>query len=60
MDAAKLRVDSLVEVREQRGRIVIEPVKETELDLDSLVAAITKENLHGEADFGPAVGKDAL
>jgi antitoxin MazE len=49
-----------VDVREEGGRIVIEPIQPGEYDLDQLIAAITPENLHGEIDFGPPVGKEAL
>nr|WP_280971434.1 AbrB/MazE/SpoVT family DNA-binding domain-containing protein [Cupriavidus gilardii]WDE72673.1 Programmed cell death antitoxin MazE [Cupriavidus gilardii] len=58
MEAARLRVDAVVDVREEGGRIVIEPVQE--YDLNALVAGITTANLHTEADFGTAVGKEAF
>lgn len=58
MDAAKLRLDQPVDVREERGRIIIEPVRTPVVDLDVLVAAITDENRHGEIDFGAPVGNE--
>ena len=58
MTAAKLRVDQAVNVREDRGRIIIEPVKERAVDLDTLLAGITDENIHAEVDFGRPVGKE--
>jgi len=60
MEAASLSLDDAVEVREEGGRIVIEPVHQREYDLDELLADITPENLHAEVSFGPAVGKEAL
>lgn len=60
MDAAKLSLDETVDVREEAGRIVIEPVREGEYDLGTLIAGITPENLHAEVSFGAAVGKEAL
>jgi antitoxin MazE len=60
MKLAKLSLDTLVDVRAENGRIVIEPVYPSEIDLDSLVAGITPENLHSEADFGAAVGKESF
>jgi antitoxin MazE len=60
MNAAKLHVDAPVDVREEGGVIVIEPVKDAAYSLNALVAGITADNLHGEADFGPAVGKEVL
>ena len=60
MAAADLRLDAPVDVREEAGRIVIEPEREREYDLDSLVAGITPDNLHAEVSFGPPVGKEAF
>ena len=59
LQAAKLRLDDSVDVREESGRIVIEPVPRKEYVLAELVKAITSENLHEEADFGRPVGKEA-
>ncbi|MGQ0578085.1 MAG: AbrB/MazE/SpoVT family DNA-binding domain-containing protein [Betaproteobacteria bacterium] len=47
-------------VRAQRGRIVIEPVKQVQYSLDELVSGINAGNLHGEADFGRPMGKEWL
>ena len=60
MEAASLTLDQTVDVREEGGRIVIEPVRQSEYDLAHLLAGITPENLHEEANFGPAVGKEAF
>lgn len=60
LSAAKLHVDATVEVREEKGRIVIEPVQTEEYDLDALIAGITPENIHAEVSFGAPVGKEAL
>jgi len=60
MQAARLDLDETVDVREESGRIVIEPVQRKEYDLAELVRRITRENLHDEADFGRPVGKEAL
>lgn len=49
-----------LDVREESGRIVIEPAQRKEYDLAELVKQITVENLHDEADFGRPVGKEAL
>jgi antitoxin MazE len=58
MEAARLGLDAPVDVREEGGRIVIEPIREN--NLARLLAAITPENLHTEADFGAPVGKELL
>jgi antitoxin MazE len=61
MEAVKLRLDETVDVREEGGRIVVEPVRSAKVyDLAQLLAGITPENLHAEVDFGPAVGKEAF
>lgn len=60
MTAARLSLDETVDVREEGGRIVIEPIRPREYDLAQLLAGITPENLHAEVDFGAPVGKEAL
>jgi antitoxin MazE len=60
MKAAHLDLDETVDVREEAGRIIIEPAPRREYDLGELVKGITRENLHDEADFGKPVGKEAL
>ena len=57
MKSLDLQLDQTVDVRDEGGRIVIEPVRDA-VDLADLLAGITPENLHGEAGFGPAVGKE--
>lgn len=57
MKSLDLQLDQTVDVRDEGGRIVIEPVRHA-VDLAELLAGITPENLHGEAEFGPAVGKE--
>lgn len=60
MKSAKLSLDSVVDVRVENGCVVIEPVYPQEIDLDTLVAGITPDNLHAEVDFDVAVGKEAF
>jgi len=57
---AKLEVDDAVDIREEDGRIVIEPVERPEYDLDELVAGMTPQNRHSEVDLGPPAGREAL
>ena len=59
MQAAHLDLDEAVDVREESGRIVIEPARRKEYDLAELVKGITRGNLHEEVDFGSPVGKEA-
>lgn len=58
--AAKLEMDATVDVREEAGRIVIEPVPTDELDLAAMIEAITPENLHGEVSLGTPVGRESF
>ncbi len=59
MQATHLELDEVVEVREDAGRIVIEPVRQKTYDIDKLLKGITAKNRHEAIDFGPAVGKEA-
>ena len=58
MQAAHLRLDEAVEVREVAGRIVIEPVRQKTYKLEELLKGITSKNRHEAIDFGPAMGKE--
>jgi antitoxin MazE len=59
LQAAHLDLDEPVDVREESGRIVIEPVRRKEYDLAELMKRITRKNLHSEVTFGGPVGKEA-
>ena len=58
MQAASLELNEAVDVREESGRIVIEPIRLREYVLDDLLKQITRKNLHEEVEFGPASGKE--
>ena len=58
MQAMNLDLDEVVDVREEAGRIVIEPVRQKTYDLDDLLKGITPKNLHEAVDFGPPEGKE--
>lgn len=60
LQAAKLEVDDAVDIREEDGRIVIEPLERPEYDLNELVSRITPENRHAEIDLGRPVGRENL
>jgi len=60
MEAANLVLDDPVDIREEAGRIVIEPIRTKEYILDQLLAGITPQNLHAQIDFGAPVGKELL
>lgn len=56
MAAASLQLDQPVDVREENGRIIIEPVKPSGQDLDHLLDQMTPETFPDEVDFGRPVG----
>jgi antitoxin MazE len=58
MAAAALSLDQAVDVREEAGRIVIEPIREEAFDLNDLVAGITDDNRHESVDSGPRTGRE--
>ena len=60
MSAMRLDLDEVVEVREEDGRIVIEPLRQRAFRLEDLLDGITRRNQHHEVDFGSPVGKEAL
>jgi antitoxin MazE len=57
--AASLSIDQAVEVREEGGRIVIEPVRAPVYDLDQLLDQMKPETFPEDVDFGPPVGSEA-
>lgn len=58
MAAAHVALDQAVEVREEQGRIVIEPVRRKAYKLDDLLDGITAMNMHAAIDTGAPVGKE--
>jgi len=60
LQAAHLDLDEPVDVREESGRIIIEPVRRKEYDLAELVEGITRENVHTEVSFDGPFGKEVL
>ncbi|MEH6646398.1 AbrB/MazE/SpoVT family DNA-binding domain-containing protein [Sulfitobacter sp.] len=60
MQAAKLSLDTPVDVREENGRIIIEPDQSPEFLLDDLLDGITNENAHEAIETGVPLGQEAL
>jgi antitoxin MazE len=55
---AGLKPGDAVEVRGEKGQIVIAPVAKPKKDLAALLEGITPENRHEEVDWGPPVGRE--
>jgi antitoxin MazE len=59
MAAASLHLDQSVDVREEAGRIIIEPIHRPIYDLDRLLDEMTPDNFPEDEDFGAPVGGEA-
>lgn len=58
MSAAQVQLDQPVTVREEGGRIIIEPQRPAAYDLDTLLAAITDNNRHEAIETGNPIGQE--
>jgi len=58
MAAASLHIDQQVDVREEDGRVVIEPLRAPVHDLEALLERMKPETFHEEVDFGAPVGRE--
>ncbi len=57
-EEAGLRADSAVDLSLVEGRLVVQPITPQPLTLEELMRGVTDENLPGEWDTGPAIGKE--
>ncbi len=55
-----LSAEKKVDVRAEAGRIIIEPIIDSQETLEQLLGEITPDNVHSEIDFGQPVGKELL
>lgn len=58
LESAHLGLDDLVDVREEKGCILIEPLQTKRYDLTDLIQRINSKNRHSSLDLGPPVGKE--
>ena len=56
---ARLAENTPVELSLVEGRLVIRPLGPEAPTLEELLRGVTDQNLHGEWDTGPAVGREA-
>ncbi len=56
---ARIGEGSSVELSVEEGRVIIAPMKSRKYTLKELADKITPQNMHGESDWGPPVGKEA-
>jgi antitoxin MazE len=59
MAAAALSLDQAVDVREEGGLIIIEPVKAPAFELDALLDGMDPATFPEDVDFGAPVGREA-
>jgi antitoxin MazE len=57
---AKLRPGSAVEISAEDDSIVIRPLSRPRYRLADLLKRVTRRNIHEDASFGAAVGKEQL
>jgi antitoxin MazE len=57
LDALRINEGDELEMMVENGRLFVQPVN-PKLTLESLVAAITPENRHGETDWGKPAGNE--
>jgi len=55
---AGVELDQRVDVREEGGRIVIEPLRRKAFSIRDLIADIHPGNLHEPTDTGPPAGRE--
>ncbi|MDA1278367.1 MAG: AbrB/MazE/SpoVT family DNA-binding domain-containing protein [Verrucomicrobia bacterium] len=55
---AGLREDAPVNLSLVNGQVVIQPISPEPPTLDELLRGVTDENIHGEWDTGPVVGRE--
>jgi len=53
---AQMKIDQPVDVREERGRIVIEPVRRQVFAIDDLIKGIRPDNMHDPIETGARKG----
>jgi len=58
MEAADLKFDQELDIREVDGVITIKPIPKTKETLEDLVAAITDENIPDDMSFGEPMGEE--
>jgi antitoxin MazE len=58
MTSAHLQLDQMVEIREEGGRLVIEPIVVPSYDLDDMLSNMTPDTFHDDLDFGTSIGSE--
>lgn len=59
MAATALDIDQAVDVREEGGRVVIEPICKPKYDLNEMLVGMTPDTFPEDVDFGAPVGQES-
>jgi antitoxin MazE len=54
-----VQAGTVVDLAVVKGKLVAAPVTEKKVTLRRLLSKVTKDNLHGEIDFGGPVGRES-
>ena len=54
----KLDQDSKIEIRQEKGYLVLIPIRKHRFTLEELMDKVNDDNLHGEVDTGKPVGNE--
>jgi antitoxin MazE len=57
-EEAGFHANAVVELSLVEGKLVVQPIAPPALSLEELLRGVTKDNLPGEWDTGPATGKE--
>lgn len=60
LESLDLKLDDQLDIKEEGGRIIIEPIKSNEFKLEDLLLGITEDNLHNRIDLGAPIGKELI
>ena len=58
IEATNIKDGTFIELSFNEGKLIATPVDEHKYSLAELLAGVTRENLHGEIDWGNAIGKE--
>jgi antitoxin MazE len=58
IEATDIKDGTFIESSFNDGKLIAMPVVEQKYSLAELLAGVTQENLHGEIDWGNAIGKE--
>jgi len=55
---SQVKAGSMVDLTLADGKLILAPLRRFRYTIEELMAGVTGENIHGEIDWGPPVGKE--